>query len=152
MNKIILVDDNHFKGWEIAFKAMIKDIYSDLIKFECISFIDKTPKELEEELSNLFSKSNTDTLFILDNQLGLSLTGLEYLKKYSLPAIMNTADSIGFDAAKAGALYFMKKDNPESQMSNEKMKEMILIFHKTIITYFKLVPELLWIVMSKLGI
>ncbi len=151
MKRIILVDDNHYKGWDVLFKHIIKDIYGDLVEYSYVDFLNKTESQIHVELDKLFRSANEDTIFILDNQLGLSLTGLDYLKLYKINAILNTADSIGFEAAKNGALFYMMKDNPSNPMSNEELKNMMILFHKTIIKHFRFIPELIWLVYNKLN-
>jgi hypothetical protein len=151
---IILIDDQHAKGWEQMFRHIIKDTYGDMVDFVALqmngetseSFYNKAEESIEE---------NVNALFILDNQFGDGYIGMDLLKKYGKyrSIIMHSADKrIGHESAQAGSLLHMYKDDPADMMSNTEMQEMILDFHKTIIHKFEFVPEMIWIPMRKMGL
>jgi len=152
MRKIILIDDDYAKGWDVIFSMIFKDVYGDLITFECL-------KDIDDESIDLCYKNNLDALFIQDNQLSHDQTvkpGIYWVEKYAKThaIVMHTSDgaNFAFAAAKLGALMFMRKDNPEAPMTNSEMKKMIVEFHKVIIKHFELTPELIWIVYDKFQI
>lgn len=158
--KVILIDDSYKKGWRDIFAIIFKDIYGDLIQFECLESLPENnnpDSPFTNFQINECYQNNPDAVFIQDNQLGSKVkSGLEWVQKYGKThcIIMHTADhSIGFDAAKAGATYFMKKDIPVpgAMMSNKEMQDQIILFHKHIIHHFGLVPELIWLVYMKMG-
>lgn len=148
MNKIILIDNDYDKGWEEVFSTLIDSIYKKLITFEALH-------EINNEAIEKCYLDNPGALIIQDNQLGKSINnGIFWVEKFHSTngIIMHSADGsdVAFKVAKLGGLFFMKKDDPSAPMNNEQMREMIIEFNKTIISYFKLAPELLWIVINKM--
>ena len=148
-----MIDDDYDKGWEALFGYMFKDIYGDLISFECLHDItNETVKEAYD--------SNPDALFIQDNNLGnCTDKGIQWIRTYggNRAIILHTADvhseyDLMFKAAEARALMVMIKDNPQNPMGEREMKRMIVNFHRNIIRHFKLVPELMWIVYMRMNI
>lgn len=149
MRKITLIDDNADKGWGLVFRHLLGDIFGNLIEFEVLAI----PLDMQSfwfAAYHRISESTKDDLFILDNNFGdYEKTGLDILREFGIMKgniILHTANrNIGYDAAICGAKYFMIKDNPSDQMSNKQMTQMVRKFLQTVITYYGLAPELIWI-------
>ena len=152
MQTVHLIDNDHKKGWEAVFRAILKDIYGEtLVKFNCLQFTDS--KTFFEEADKLI-QDNPGDIFILDNNLGNNFSGMDLLRKHGKERniIFHTADQyLGFKSAAMGAKMFMVKDDPRNQMPEERYKEMIREFHRVIIETFGLVPELMWLVEAKIN-
>lgn len=149
MNKVILIDDDYAKGWEVCFRAIFKKFYEDLIEFEALH-------EITNESIEKCYQDNPNALFIQDNQLGDGVhKGLHFVEKFAKTRriILHTADKgdVGFKAGLFGALMHMRKDDPADVMSQKVFQEMILDFHKVVIREFKLAPELLWLVINEMN-
>jgi hypothetical protein len=152
MNKVILIDDDHARGWADVFRAIFTTIYGDLITFEVLT-------DISNEAIDQCYMNNENAVFIQDNQLSYDKDskvkdGIEWIKKYGKKRciIMNSADaSIAVRAAQYGSKVFMQKDDPERPMTTLQMQNMIICMHKIIIHHFKLIPELMWLVYRQLG-
>jgi len=156
--KIILIDDDH-KLWGPLLSYIIKDIYNQWAEFEAL-----------QDISNAGILQcyvhNPDALFIQDNELTSEadrnagnkvIPGIEWIREYgkTRAIILHSGDNdpaLGFKAAQYGARLYMKKDDPNNQMTNAQMQEQIIGFHKVIIKYLGLVPEYIWMVYLKMDI
>jgi len=152
--KIILIDDDH-KLWGPLLSHIIKDMYDQWAEFEAL-------QDISDGAIGQCYINNPDALFIQDNDLTKDsncpvIPGIEWIKVLgnSRSIILHSGDNdpaLGFKAAQYGARLYMKKDDPNNQMTNAQMQEQIIGFHKVIIKYLGLVPEYIWMVYLKMDI